>query len=375
MKRYGNLYEQIYSMDNLRKAHQNARKGKGWYQEVKEVDADIETYLKRLQEMLITHTYQTSPYEKFIKRDSGKEREIFKLPYFPDRICQWAILQVIEPYLLRHMTKNTYSAIPERGIHAALHDVQKAMRKDVPNCQYCLKLDVRHYYPSINHGILKAKFRRLFKDAELLWLLDEIIDSICTAKIEDMRDIWLLDEDIDTETGIPIGNYLSQYCGNFYLSGFDHWIKEEKRVKHYFRYMDDIVIFGSSKEELHALKRGKAEYSIAKFRSHGALNQAVRHGLSAKIRFAKANMKFIFEICFSRPRYLVRRYPSCRFTTAKTCSTFARIEDFLCSDFLAAYCPLADSFLICDGFRLSLYLIFLPLLFQISASPRLSAPM
>ena len=178
MKRYGNLYEQIYSMDNLRKAHQNARKGKGWYQEVREVDADVETYLKRLQEMLINHTYQTSPYEKFIKRDSGKEREIFKLPYFPDRICQWAILQVIEPYLLRYMTKNTYSAIPERGIHAALHDVQEAMWKDVPNCQYCLKLDVRHYYPSINHDILKAKFRRLFKDGELLWLLDEIIDSI-----------------------------------------------------------------------------------------------------------------------------------------------------------------------------------------------------
>lgn len=102
MKRYGNLYEKIYSMDNLRKAHQNARKGKGWYQEVREVDADVETYLKRLQEMLINHTYQTSPYEKFIKHDSGKEREIFKLPYFPDRICQWAILQVIEPYLLRY---------------------------------------------------------------------------------------------------------------------------------------------------------------------------------------------------------------------------------------------------------------------------------
>lgn len=266
MKRYGNLYEQIYSMDNLRKAHQNARKGKGWYQEVREVDADVEGYLKRLQEMLINHTYQTSPYEKFIKHDSGKEREIFKLPYFPDRICQWAILQVIEPYLLRYMTKNTYSAIPERGIHKALHDVQEAMWKDVPNCQYCLKLDVRHYYPSINHSILKAKFRRLFKDAELLWLLDEIIDSICTAKIEDMRDIWLLDEDIDTETGIPIGNYLSQYCGNFYLSGFDHWIKEEKRVKHYFRYMDDIVIFGSSKEELHALKREMDVYFMRELR-------------------------------------------------------------------------------------------------------------
>lgn len=260
MKRYGNLYEQIYSMDNLRKAHKNARKGKGWYEEVKEVDANIEVYLKQLQEMLINHTYHTSNYEKFIKKENGKEREIFKLPYFPDRICQWAILQVIEPYLMRHMTKNTYSALPKRGIHKALHDVQEAMWKDVPNCQHCLKLDVRHYYPSINHDILKAKFRRLFKDAELLWLLDEIIDSICTANIEDLRNIWLLDEDVDPETGIPIGNYLSQYCGNFYLSSFDHWLKEEKRVKHTFRYMDDVVIFGSSKEELHKLRKEIALY-------------------------------------------------------------------------------------------------------------------
>lgn len=260
MKRYGNLYEQIYSMDNLLKAHQNAKKGKGWYEEVKAVEADVEGHLKTLQEMLINHTYKTSAYEKFIKRDGDKEREIYKLPYFPDRICQWAILQVIEPYLIRTMTKNTYSAIPGRGIHAALHDTKKAMQKDVPNCQYCLKLDVRKYYPSINHEILKRKFRRLFKDAELLWLLDEIIDSISTANIEDMRDIWLLDEDIDPETGIPIGNYLSQYCGNFYLSSFDHWIKEEKRVKYVFRYMDDIVIFGSSKEELHRLRIEIDEY-------------------------------------------------------------------------------------------------------------------
>ena len=75
-----------------------------------------------------------------------------------------------------------------------------------------------------------------------------------------MRDIWLLDEDFDSETGIPIGNYLSQYCGNFYLSAFDHWLKEEKRVKHCFRYMDDIVIFGSSKEALHQLRKDIDEY-------------------------------------------------------------------------------------------------------------------
>lgn len=112
MKRYGNLYQKICSMDNLKEAHRNARKGKGWYAEVKEVDTHLEEYLTKLQEMLVNHTYHTSPYEKFIRKENGKEREIFKLPYFPDRICQWAILQVIEPYLLRNMTSTTYSAIP-----------------------------------------------------------------------------------------------------------------------------------------------------------------------------------------------------------------------------------------------------------------------
>ena len=89
---------------------------------------------------------------------------------------------------------------------------------------------------------MKQKYRRLFKDDDLLWLLDEIIDST------------------PGDTGIPIGNYISQYSGNFYLSSFDHWIKEVKHVKYYFRYMDDIVILGSSKEKLHKLLLEIKEY-------------------------------------------------------------------------------------------------------------------
>ncbi len=242
MKRYGNLYKKIYDLDNLRLAHKNAKKGKGWYKEVKMVDADEEYYLKLLQEMLINKTYNTSEYEIFIKKDGEKEREIYKLPYFPDRICQWAILQVIEPILINNFTKDTYSAIPGRGIHQALKRLKAAIQNDVPGTQYCLKLDVKKYYPSIDHNILKAKYRRIFKDKDLLWLLDEIIDST------------------PGDVGIPIGNYLSQYSGNFYLSSFDHWIKEVKKVKYYFRYMDDIVILGSSKEELHKLKIEVDEY-------------------------------------------------------------------------------------------------------------------
>jgi len=256
MKRHGNLYSKIYEMDNLKLAHRNARKGKGWYKEVKMVNSDEEHYLKILQEQLMNKTYKTSEYETFLKTDGVKEREIYKLPYFPDRICQWAIMQVIEPILIKNFTKDTYSAIPGRGIHPVVKQLRGYHKKigdkedyvpsifmsDPMGTQYTLKLDVKKFYPNIDHAILKAKYRRLFKDDALLWLLDEIIDST------------------PGDIGIPIGNYLSQYSGNFYLSSFDHWIKEVKGVKHYFRYMDDIVIFGSNKERLHQLKHDIGEY-------------------------------------------------------------------------------------------------------------------
>lgn len=253
MKRVGNLYERIYDIENLRKAHKNAKKGKGWYKEVKEIEKDPDKYLYQLQDMMKNHTYKTSEYEVFYKQEGKKNRKIYKLPYFPDRVAQWAILQIIEPYIINHLIVDTYSAIPKRGIHYGLKRVQTAMQTDVKGCQYCLKLDAKHYYQSINHDILKQKYRRLFKDPDLLWILDEIIDSIETADEEDLISIYLLDEDVDPETGIPIGNYLSQYSGNYYFSDFDHWMKEVQHVKHYFRYMDDIVIFAETKAELHRL--------------------------------------------------------------------------------------------------------------------------
>lgn len=235
-------------MDNLKLAHQNAKKGKGWYKEVKMIDENPEHYLLQLQEMLVNHTYHTSEYKTFYKIDGNKKRLIYKLPYFPDRICQWAVLQVIEPILLKNFTADTYSAIPGRGIHKCLFKLQDALQTDVKGTQYCLKIDAKQYYPSINHEILKEKYRRLFKDEDLLWLLDEIIDST------------------PGETGVPIGNYLSQYSGNYYLSAFDHWIKEVKGIKYYFRYMDDIVILHESKEYLHQLLKEIDEYFHTKLK-------------------------------------------------------------------------------------------------------------
>lgn len=274
------LFNSICSMDNLYRAYQNAKSGKGWYKEVKQIEKRPFYYLAGLQYMLKNHLFKTSEYEIFILNEGKKKRDVYKLPFFPDRIAQWAILQVIEPFLVANMTADTYSAIPGKGIQPIVNDLRgyyKTKRVDgkkksvwVPsilltdeeNTRYCYKIDLHHYYQSINHEVLKQKFRKVFKDPELLWLLDEIVDSINTATEEDLIELSLSGEiEVDPNTGIPIGNYMSQYSGNFYLSSFDHWVKEELHVKHYYRYMDDVVIFASSKEELHEIHRKVTAYT------------------------------------------------------------------------------------------------------------------
>jgi len=238
LRRYGNLYSRICDVENLRLAHARARRGKSYYTEVKMVDANPDRYLLEIQRQLLNRTYRTSRYKIFIINDGGKEREIYKLPYYPDRIVHHAVMNVIKPTLLNTFIHNTYAAIEGRGIHAALKMLHSFMR-DRDGSQYCLKLDVAKFFPSVDHTILKQLLRRKFKDPELLWLLDEIIDSIPGGK------------------GLPIGNYTSQYLANFYLTYFDHWLKEEKGIKYYLRYMDDMVILHGDKSFLHQL-RGKA---------------------------------------------------------------------------------------------------------------------
>lgn len=273
------LFNSICSMDNLYRAYQNAKSGKGWYKEVKQIEKRPFYYLAGLQYMLKNHLFKTSEYEIFILNEGKKKRDVYKLPFFPDRIAQWAILQVIEPFLLANMTADTYSAIPGKGIQPIVDDlrghyktkiidgkkksvwVPSILLTDEENTRYCYKIDLHHYYQSINHEVLKQKFRKVFKDPELLWLLDEITDSINTATEEDLIELSLSGEiEVDPNTGIPIGNYMSQYSGNFYLSSFDHWVKEELHAKHNYRYMDDVVIFSSSKEELHEIHKKVTAY-------------------------------------------------------------------------------------------------------------------
>lgn len=229
MKRIGNLYDRLCSIDNILLADEIARLGKSKQRGIIEFDGNWENNIADLYRELITKTYSTSAYKTRVIYER-KRREISILPY-RDRIVHHAIMNILEPMFVATFTADTYSCIKGKGVHKASKALSKALKNETETT-YCLKLDIKKFYPNVDHQILKQLLRKKIKDKELLWLLDGIIDSA---------------------PGLPIGNYLSQYFANFYLAYFDHWIKEELGVRYYFRYADDILVLSNSKDYLHSL--------------------------------------------------------------------------------------------------------------------------
>jgi len=241
MERHGKLFDAICDIKNIELAHANAKKGKRNYSEVKMVDADPGQYLAQIQDMLKSETFENGQYETFYRTENGKTREIFKLPYFPDRIIHHAIMNILEPIWMKIFIRDTYSTMKGRGIHDGVKRM-KLFLSDRPETKYCLKLDVKKFYPSIDHDVLKNIIGHSIKCPLTLCLLDKIIDS---------------------SSGVPIGNYLSQYFANLYLAYFDHWVKENLKVKYYARYCDDMVILGHDKSALHTIFQKISDYLAA----------------------------------------------------------------------------------------------------------------
>lgn len=229
MKRYGNLFEKIVDVKNILEAHKNAKKGKRHYKEVRMFEERPYHNARAVRRMLLEKSYVPSPYISMHINDRGKPREILKTRYYPDRIIHHAMMQVVQPIFEETYIKDTYQSITGRGTHKAIDRVKTWMKDEVAT-RYCLKIDIRKFYPNVDNDTLKALFRKKIKCEETLCLLDTIVDS---------------------SQGLPIGNYTSQTLANYYLSYFDHFVKEELGAQMYIRYADDIVIFSDSKEDLH----------------------------------------------------------------------------------------------------------------------------
>lgn len=230
----------LCSDENIKSAFEAAKKGKRHYREVQLIEANTDKYLGELREMLISKTFQTSPYETFTKVSGAKVREIHKLPFFPDRIVHHCIIQVVQQLWVNSLIRDTFSTIPGRGIHDGVRRIKAAM-KDKEGTLYCLKLDINKYYPSVDHDVLKAIIRKKIKDEDFLSLLDNIIDSA---------------------PGIPIGNYVSQWFGNLYLNYFDHYCKEVLKCRYYYRYCDDVVVLADNKAFLHGVLAAMNDYLV-----------------------------------------------------------------------------------------------------------------
>ncbi len=230
MKRTGYLIEDIASIDNLLRAYYQARRGKQHKYMIKEFGRNLPFNIMQLQQQILSTNVTVGQYHYF-KIYDPKERQICAAP-FSERVLHHAIINVCKPYFERNLIYDTYATREGKGVYAAIDRARVAMR----HYRYVAKLDVRKYFDSISHIVLKEKLRRLFKDLYLLDIFNRIIDSYC----------------VKLEEGIPIGNLTSQYFANFYFSSVDHYMKENVHVPVYIRYMDDILLFANTRKEINS---------------------------------------------------------------------------------------------------------------------------
>jgi retron-type reverse transcriptase len=226
------IWASIIDYENLYKAYRKAAKGKRYSFESMKFRRDLEENLIQIQNELIWKTYTPRPLRLFTIFEP-KKREI-AAPSFRDRLVHHALVSVIEPHFEKRFINDSFACRKGRGTHAAMYKMRKFCR-DAKRCwgsYWVLKCDVRKYFPSINHSVLKKAIRRKIFDKDTLWLIDTIIDSFGRG------------------VGIPIGALTSQLFANIYLDQLDHYVKEKMRVRFFVRYMDDFCILGNAKKEL-----------------------------------------------------------------------------------------------------------------------------
>jgi RNA-directed DNA polymerase len=232
MKRFGHLFEQIASFENLIQAVRRSARSKKSKDSVARYFLDYEKEVIKLQEELKNQSYQPRDYHLFTIFEP-KERRICSSD-FRDRVVHHAICGVIEPCFERRLISDTYACRTGKGSHRAVQRCQNFSR----NYRYFLKCDISKYFESVDHSILKNLLARIFKDSRLMSLLERIIDHRVPESL--------------SGKGLPIGNLTSQHFANLYLGELDHFVKERLRIPGYLRYMDDFVLFHDSKDDLQA---------------------------------------------------------------------------------------------------------------------------
>lgn len=251
LKTYNHLFEKICDYENLYEAYFNASAGKTKKEYVIEFEKGLENNLYALQWELFTHTYKPKPLTTFTIRDP-KTRKI-SASHFRDRVVHHAICNVIAPIFESRFICDTFANRKGKGTLAALERFDFFMRKvagngratrrereresNSSNCivGFALKADIRHYFETVDHGILLSILRRRINDEDLFWLISLILENHKTEI---------------SGKGMPLGNLTSQFFANVYLSELDYFVKHKLKTKYYLRYVDDFIILERSRELL-----------------------------------------------------------------------------------------------------------------------------
>lgn len=242
MKRIGNIFATIISCENLAAAHHEAKRGKKKRQrDILAFEKDFDANIRDLHESLAAGTWRMHEYKRIERFEAGKQRIIFYDPCYADTVVQHAIGRTLGERLIRTFIPDTYAGMKYRGIHRGVRRIRRHLEQylDLENI-FVFKFDLRKYYDSIDHNILKEALHAKIKDRRALELCFHIIDS--------------------HSPGLPIGNYISPLFANFLLSRYDHWAKENFRVRGYFRYLDDVVAIDSDKDKLRTFASKTAKH-------------------------------------------------------------------------------------------------------------------
>lgn len=229
MKRVGKLFDKVCDFDNLLRAYKRAFRASGRTPAACEFCFRLEKEILQLQRELLSGEYQPAPYRYF--RISDPKARIISVADFRDRVVHHALVGVLEPVFERRFIYDSYATRKNKGTHKAILRAQSFIRKNF----FFLKTDIAKYFDSIDHNILLALISRKIKDKDILALTETILRN--SDESRGMR----------RATGLPIGNLTSQFFANVYLDPLDHFIKDERGVKYYIRYMDDMALFSEDK--------------------------------------------------------------------------------------------------------------------------------
>ena len=227
------LYEKLCSYTLLKYSYGKMLEGRRKYRkEAILFDMAREKNLIALWRDLKNETYRHGDYIRFdVTRP--KARRVFA-PRLRDKIVQYAVHTILWSVYCHIFISDTYACLIDRGAHRAVERVQHYIRKcqwQHGNC-WIVKADIKKYFYTVDHDVLKKVYRKQIKDEKFLRLLDMIVDS-----------------SPEGDVGIPLGNVTSQDFAGIYLNELDQYVKRYLSVKYYVRYMDDFIIMVPTKEE------------------------------------------------------------------------------------------------------------------------------